>query len=154
MGKKSCASCVYSIRVRTRWFRVALRRWPGLGLCFNKAGSAGELAEICLCGVCPNYRASHAHWWQKWEVKQPADENVKYIPLTQGKVAIVDAEDYAWLSQHKWYLQKKGGNSYAVRRENGKMIRMHREIMQTPEGLVVDHKDGCGLHNRKCNMRN
>jgi hypothetical protein len=28
---------------------------------------------------------------------------MKEIPLTQGKAAIVDDEDYGWLSQYKWH---------------------------------------------------
>lgn len=29
------------------------------------------------------------------------------IPLTQGLVTIVDAEDYEWLMQWKWYAVKQ-----------------------------------------------
>jgi len=30
---------------------------------------------------------------------------MREIPLTQGQVAIVDDEDYEWLSQFKWYAK-------------------------------------------------
>ena len=36
-------------------------------------------------------------------------EDFRLIPLTQGKFAIVDAEDYDRLAQHKWYA---GGFAY------------------------------------------
>ena len=76
------------------------------------------------------------------------------IPLTQGKFAIVDAEDYERLSEHKWCVQrKKGGRFYAVRRAGGKIIRMHREIMNAPPGMVCDHKNHNTLDNRKSNLR-
>lgn len=31
---------------------------------------------------------------------------------------------------------------------------MHREIMRAPEGVLVDHRDGDGLHNWRENLRN
>lgn len=36
---------------------------------------------------------------------------MKTIPLSQGKFAIVDDEDFGWLSQWKWYVSKDG-NTY------------------------------------------
>jgi hypothetical protein len=33
-------------------------------------------------------------------VTQPADKPYRFIPLTQGKNAIVDAEDFEWLSKN------------------------------------------------------
>jgi hypothetical protein len=44
---------------------------------------------------------------------------MKTIDLTQGKVAIVDDEDYAYLNQWKWhycaYAKAKGTTGYAKR---------------------------------------
>jgi hypothetical protein len=84
----------------------------------------------------------------------------KKIPLTQGKVAIVDNEDYERLSRYRW--RAFAGNSckrvfYAVRysRKEGKdkTIRMHREILDVPNGFYTDHIDGDGLNNQKNNLR-
>lgn len=80
---------------------------------------------------------------------------MKKIPLTKGAEAIVDDEDYSYLSQFSWYLNSTGD---AVRSELGrskgrKHIRMHREILNAPNNKVVDHKNGNRLDNRKSNLR-
>lgn len=83
---------------------------------------------------------------------------MKEIQLTQGKVALVDDEDFERLNQKKWCAFKNGNTFYAARifygGEKQKTILMHREIMNTPQGVEVDHKDGDGLNNQKCNLRN
>jgi hypothetical protein len=72
-----------------------------------------------------------------------------------GLVALVDDADYDWLSQWNWTAisthRKNGG--YAVRMENQKMILMHRQILDAPEGAEVDHINGNGLDNRRSNLR-
>jgi len=83
---------------------------------------------------------------------------VKIISLTQGKVALVDDEDYEELNKNKWCAWKNSdGTFYAVRgvRKNKKMIifRMHREIMNAKHGEEVDHINHDGLDNRRCNLR-
>jgi hypothetical protein len=78
----------------------------------------------------------------------------KSIPLTQGKVAIVDDADYLWLSHWKWHVVTGRGKDYAARSEGArKNIRMHREIMGTPAGVEVDHVNNNGLDNRRMNLR-
>lgn len=83
-------------------------------------------------------------------------DKMKTIPLTKGKVALVDDGDYDYLMQWKWC----DTHGYAMRRsyEKGtrkrKTILMHRVIMNTPVGLEVDHKDFNGLNNQKYNLRN
>ena len=59
---------------------------------------------------------------------------MKKIPLTQGKFAIVDEQDYAELSQHRWHLQRIGSSSYAKRKQHKKAFYMHRQIMKPPPG--------------------
>jgi hypothetical protein len=75
------------------------------------------------------------------------------IPLTQGKFAIVDPEDYELLSQHKWHAAKQGSTYYALRKHAGKHIGMHRQITNAPKGLVCDHINHNGLNNTKLNLR-
>lgn len=77
----------------------------------------------------------------------------KKIPLSQGQFAVVDDEDFAFLSQWKWTAQKNHNGFYAMRREGGALVLMHRVINQTPVGMVTDHCDGNGLNNRRRNLR-
>jgi hypothetical protein len=64
-------------------------------------------------------------------------------------VLFVDAADYEWLRQYNWTMR----SGYATRHENGKVIFMHREIMQAPPGKCVDHYDGCRQNNFRSNLR-
>lgn len=85
---------------------------------------------------------------------------MKEIKLTRGYVALVDDEDYEDLIRFKWYAKPGKGIIYAIRApgyrkgEINKMIAMHREIMQTPDNMEVDHIDHNGLNNQKANLRN
>ena len=80
------------------------------------------------------------------------------IPLTQGKYAIVDPEDYEQLARYKWYALRNGREYYAVRnvpagKDRRKDLRMHQVIMGTAEGKFIDHINHNGLDNRKANLR-
>jgi len=84
---------------------------------------------------------------------------MKQIPLSQGKFALVDDEDYDFIMQWKWSLHTGG---YAVRRDhlgtiNGKeiskMIYMHCVINNTAKGIKTDHRDSNGLNNQRYNLR-
>lgn len=75
---------------------------------------------------------------------------MKEIQLTQGKVTIVDDEDYEILNQYKWYANFNSGNYYAM---NNKLGSMHRFIAKTPKGLVTDHINHNTLDNRRDNLR-
>ena len=79
------------------------------------------------------------------------------IPLTQGKYAIVDPEDFERLNKHKWQASRGNSTFYAVRgiRVGKKRItlKMHRKILSPPDHLFVDHINHNGLDNRKANLR-
>jgi len=83
---------------------------------------------------------------------------MKEIELTQGKIALVDDEDFEYLNQWKWHIQKSGGTFYAIRTEwlskdKCVCVRMHRSILGINTPLIVDHKDGNGLNNTRNNLR-
>lgn len=80
---------------------------------------------------------------------------VKEIPLTKGKIALVDDADYEWLMQWKWHVTTNG---YAVRRERGKgkpapFVIMHRALIGTAPGMDTDHIDGNKPNNQRNNLR-
>jgi len=103
------------------------------------------------------------------------------IPLTQGKYAIVDPDDYEWLNKYKWHVNTFNHTFYARRNLGGSanrtVVRMHREVLcraygicpprdkqncvntstgelfDFPDWLFVDHINHNGLDNRKANLR-
>jgi DNA polymerase-1 len=80
------------------------------------------------------------------------------IPLTQGKYAIVDPDDYRRLSKYKWYVVGRPGSQYAVRSHTTKnakrsAIYMHREVIKAPDDFFADHINRNSLDNRKANLR-
>lgn len=78
---------------------------------------------------------------------------MKMIPLTQGKFALVDDEDFEYLTQWKWCAVRSDTTFYAERGESGHHIRMHADIMNNPKGMEVDHRNRNGLDNRRENLR-
>ncbi len=77
----------------------------------------------------------------------------KQIPLTQDKFTVVDDDVYQWASKHKWCAHRDRGVFYAIRKERGNIVRLHREIMKASDGVHVDHISGDGLDNRRGNLR-
>lgn len=79
------------------------------------------------------------------------------IPLTQGKVALVDDEDYPEVSRYRWYANRYGRRWYAVRNigryPHQQAVLLHRFLASPPEGMQVDHKNGDGLDCRRENIR-
>jgi hypothetical protein len=78
------------------------------------------------------------------------------IQITKGYRAIVDADDYERVSQYNWQAHiNKAGNVYAKARARfpDKPLLMHRFIMNPTPEMEIDHINGNGLDNRKCNLR-
>ncbi len=84
---------------------------------------------------------------------------MKLITLTKGQSAIVDDIDYEYLNQFKWCTLEVENTCYAIRMSpmikgvRGKMILMHREILNTPFNMKTDHRDRNGLNNQRQNLR-
>lgn len=82
---------------------------------------------------------------------------MKEIKLTQGRVALVDDDDFSEQNQFHWYAHKCRYNWYATRNIGGrlfkKLVYMHRAILGAKDGVKVDHRDGDGLNNTRKNIR-
>jgi hypothetical protein len=82
---------------------------------------------------------------------------MKEIKLTKGKVALVDDQDFEWLSKWRWKAVKGGRKTisfYAMRTAYKCSISMHRAILNiTNPSLKTDHIDRNGLNNQRHNLR-
>lgn len=78
---------------------------------------------------------------------------MKEIKLTQGKVTLVDDEDFEWLNQWRWHASRGWLTFYVKRKEKDKSIYMHRLILNAPKDKAVDHADRNGLNNQRENLR-
>lgn len=82
---------------------------------------------------------------------------MKTIPLTWGKVAIIDDEDFEKVNKYKWYASKEPYTFYARRRfsQDGKRHNesMHRYLLNVKSNQDVDHINHNGLDNCRKNLR-
>ncbi|UCD53145.1 MAG: HNH endonuclease [Phycisphaerales bacterium] len=149
--RRRCYECVFYVSNALLWLRTLVSGFPIPGMCANHDETPGRWRPA-PGEPCRNFRAKP----RRVEPPEPPNDQIRYIPLTRGLHAIVDAEDYKWLSQYKWHAGRptRAGKIYARRsRRRGGVILMHRQIMNPPRGMVVDHINGNSLDNRRCNLR-
>jgi hypothetical protein len=83
--------------------------------------------------------------------------DVAYVPLTQGYEAIIDAADVPLVEGHNWYAGLRKTSIYAVANKKigikFTVVYLHRILMFGLGSFEVDHKDGDGLNNMRCNLR-
>lgn len=82
------------------------------------------------------------------------------VICADGAVFLIDASDINTLREWEWRCRKtntKARSAYVVRTGQiagkSRIILLHREILQAPKGLTVDHRNGDGLNNRRHNLR-
>lgn len=82
------------------------------------------------------------------------DDGSINVPLVNGGWTIIDADDFSKISRLVWF-QHNGYALYYIRDENGSRTqgRLHRLILSSPKGVLVDHINGNPLDNRKRNLR-
>lgn len=78
----------------------------------------------------------------------------KSIPLTRGKYALIDDDDYERVSRYKWQYSTHVNGGYAVHNswKEGKMY-LHRFVMGAASSQEVDHVNRDRLDCRKENLR-
>lgn len=84
--------------------------------------------------------------------------NLAFVPLTQGKEAVIDAVDALYVGQWNWRASRYRNTFYAIRNtsmRDGKVrtVLMHRALMGNPPNHQIDHADENGLNNRRGNLR-
>ena len=148
--RRGCYECVFYVSNAMLWLQTLFSGFPVPGICANHDRTPGRWREA-PGRPCRNFRPKP----RRVEPPEPPNDQIRYIPLTRGLHAIVDAEDYKALSRHKWSVQpsRTGATCYAKRTCRGRLVLMHREIMKAPKGMFVDHINGNGLDNRRCNLR-
>jgi len=85
-----------------------------------------------------------------------SDDAVVEIPLPNGKVARVSAQDWRRVSRLSW-SDKGGGYVRALNKKSaggdGQFVTLHRYVLSAPRGYVVDHIDGDPLNNTRENLQ-
>lgn len=83
------------------------------------------------------------------------DSSTRELPLTKGKIALIDAADYEWAMQWSWYYTTGGyaarGTKVSGRHQN---LKLHRELLGlTDPKVLVDHINRDKLDCRRVNLR-
>lgn len=142
-------------KARRKWLAEITVNGSGIHLgrfnSLNDAVTAREIAE-------QKYFGGLLRLQPHLPLIQPDDESIKFIALTQGQVAIVDAARYDWAMQWNWHAlyTRHTRTYYAMRHERiggaQKTFSLHRQLLGEPDGLV-DHKNGDTLDCRLANLR-
>jgi hypothetical protein len=148
--QRTCHTCMFSVSAAFVWMRTLFCGFPISAMCANQPDTPGLMRPVPH-RPCRNYKMKRF----RTDPPEPPHDGIRYIALTRGLHAMVDAADYEWLMQYKWSVQPSADNRtwYAKRTDRGRLVLMHRLIMKPPKGMVVDHINGNGLDNRRCNLR-
>jgi hypothetical protein len=131
-------------------------QWGGFsGIC---AALRGEDVMSMINVTIPNWLDLIFAWPVMFYRQLKFGYTYRKIYLDEGKWTILDPDDYYLFARFKWCLSGGRGKLYAVRGQmispaDSKMVRLHRLIMNAPDGLVVDHINGDSLDNRRANLR-
>lgn len=108
--------------------------------------------KICKSRICRNCRNQNAHPPERHESFLVEGDMCRWLPLSQGLYAIVDADMYPHLSQFLWHITKNTRSPlYAETYDsNDDAQKLHWLVAKRK---LVDHINGNGLDNRRRNLR-
>jgi hypothetical protein len=141
------------------------------GLCYCGCSQKTELARQRVparnlyCGFPLQYVNGHNARVIPLLEDEPAffldGEPCRWLPVSKGYFFVVDAAKYERLMRCAWsaHAEKKTGKVYATRSgptiegTRTPQIPLHRELLNAPRGMEVDHKNGNSFDNRLSNLR-
>ena len=120
-----------------------------LPLCLNHARTPGVIREVHPCECCRNFEARREPSRGSRRPRRPVPRSSisRWATISSRSSMPPISTGSTGTRGDSW--AGAGGLGYAYRFERGKKIFMHREIMQTPPGMVVDHKNHNPVHNRR-----
>lgn len=81
-------------------------------------------------------------------------DGARWITLTHGKFALVDADQFDKLSVHSWFPTGRPGKEYATARIGGGLVYLHHAVMDdVPTYIQLDHENRNRLDCRRQNLR-
>ncbi len=97
-------------------------------------------------------------WPLMWYRRRKFGYDFRRIYLGEDEWTILDQQDYYRFGNLKWTISGNGKKFYATRflkiaPGKTKTLRLHREIMNAPADLLVDHINSDPLDNRRANLR-
>lgn len=87
---------------------------------------------------------------------EPGPDGTMLVPSNSGRFAIIDEDDAHIVDPYRWCCDSLGYFRRKRRAGEGKgfsSVLMHREILNAPAGVDVDHINGDPSDNRRANLR-
>jgi hypothetical protein len=80
-------------------------------------------------------------------------EPAVHISVGEGQTLLIEKRDLWIFESRCWSVRKHRNTHYLYAAQGAKKLHLHREILNAPEDLEVDHRNGDGLDNRRSNLR-